>query len=541
MLDRLAGMETEYAIRFHPAHSEIGRVPNKLVFGQVLDYLRTKFPIVPSIVDEGMSPHAWFLANGGAVRFERILYFGFLPAVGLLEGMTPECRGPRQLIAHQRAQDVLLSQACANVRLGGTVALIKNNIDSRGNSYGNHENYEATVATGPMLRLWRLGIALLLPMLLAIALVSELAFLLGLGILFVAARLWAKRDQSDFRSSRIWDTAGPWIYDLVTWPARQIVTSFFRLTAFRTQRRRLLAFLVSRPIIIGAGHVDSQGRFYLSGRGLQVRRQCGAIMAAHSPIFLFNHAINNVFRLLLGDRWSFRRMFRERQRLQISSADSNMTQTAEYLKVGTMLLVLDAIEAGELDDAPRVRWPIRAIHAICRDPELKATVRLDRGRSWTALQIQRFYLEACRRTARRQHEADAEVQQILALWEEVLHGLERHPNELVGKLDWVTKRHLLEQAGGDASLDSRRKIDIKYHELTQAGYYIQLEAAGAVSLVVDPDEVRQAVTEPPLGTPAQRRGRLIRELAEGGQPVRASWSTVVVGNGRANARPIEIS
>ena len=46
-------------------------------------------------------------------------------------------------------------------------------------------------------------------------------------------------------------------------------------------------------------------------------------------------------------------LLQQRQRLQIGLGDSNMTETAEFLRVGTTALVLDVIEAGEMPPLPR--------------------------------------------------------------------------------------------------------------------------------------------------------------------------------------------
>ena len=80
----------------------------------------------------------------------------------------------------------------------------------------------------------------------------------------------------------------------------------------------------------------------------------------------------------------------------------------------------------------------------------------------------------------------------------------------------------------ESDIDVRRKIDMRYHELSPDGYYLQLEAAGGVPTLVEPEEVLAAIQSPPEGTPAERRGRLIRQYGEG---IRASWSSVAFGQG----------
>lgn len=64
------------------------------------------------------------------------------------EYATAECDGLSQLIAQERAGDALLSQlaeraeeAMANDGIHGSIYLLRNNVDSVGNSYGCHENY----------------------------------------------------------------------------------------------------------------------------------------------------------------------------------------------------------------------------------------------------------------------------------------------------------------------------------------------------------------------------------------------------------------
>src|SRR5581483_1645170 len=220
---------------------------------------------------------------------------------------------------------------------------------------------------------------------------------------------------------------------------------------FRRQRRQLLAFLVSRPVIAGAGTVHADGRFGLSARAPAIRVVNNIVGEGFRPVYKFGHVFKGIVHVLGGDLEVYRQLFRPRQRLQITIGDANMAQTAEFLKIGTTLLVLDAIEAGALADAPRLWFPLRALRTICADPGLRARVWLRGGRRWTALQIQRFYLDACRRYVAGVTEPSPEADEVLRLWAEALDALEHDPARLVGKLDWVTKRYLLDALGPEAS------------------------------------------------------------------------------------------
>jgi proteasome accessory factor A len=99
----------------------------------------------------------------------------------------------------------------------------------------------------------------------------------------------------------------------------------------------------------------------------------------------------------------------------------------------------------------------------------------------------------------------------------------------VGRLDWPTKLYLLEQAA-DAPLEQRKKIDIRYHELSAEGYFQQLSAAGVARCVVSDEEIDRAKRNPPSDTPAAKRGRYIREFSGGGDPLEVDWRELVIGS-----------
>jgi proteasome accessory factor A len=535
MFDRLIGLETEYAIRFHPSKAGGRRIRNSELFARLVRQIREKVPLAPAIVLD----YGWFLGNGGALRFEKNPFLAFFPLAGVVEGSTPECRGPRQLLQYQRAQDVLLSRAAVSTGAAdGDFTLLKNNRDSQGTCYGSHENYEATIASGKGLFFWRLGLAILFPVIVLasfVALAALAAVLIAALMLlspFAVLRLFSKR--VTFPAIILESLVNGFAY-LALLPIMLLLQAFVCLTAFRQQRRRLLAFLVSRTIISGAGMVDANGKFSLSPRARAVSGVCSTLAECRRGIFHF-HVLKGMFAFLAGDRRSYTGLFGRRQRLHLMVGDSNMTQNAEYLKIGTTLLVLEAIEAGALEDAPRLRRPLSALRTINADPGLKATVPLAGGKRRTALEIQRYYLAGCRRFLKSAGGSHAEAQDVLTLWEETLDALESDPCMLVGKLDWVTKRYLLGTAGANGSIAEKRKIDLRYHELSRDGYYMRLEAAGIAPTVVEPEDVLDAINVPPGGTPATTRSRLIHEYAGEKQALRVSWYTAVVGMGPRSLR-----
>src|SRR5205807_6798702 len=61
------------------------------------------------------------------------------------EYSTPECAGPRELVVHDKAGELVLERSLEAVQAmlppGERIAVYKNNTDGKGNSYGTHENY----------------------------------------------------------------------------------------------------------------------------------------------------------------------------------------------------------------------------------------------------------------------------------------------------------------------------------------------------------------------------------------------------------------
>lgn len=103
IFERLIGLETEYALAISRSMPEGGLPGGKYrIFRDLVAQLRRRIPVVDARhMKEGV-----FHAAGAQVWFETER-----PAEGggLIEGATPECRSPRQLLAWQRAQDQLFS------------------------------------------------------------------------------------------------------------------------------------------------------------------------------------------------------------------------------------------------------------------------------------------------------------------------------------------------------------------------------------------------------------------------------------------------
>ncbi|MEW5853669.1 MAG: proteasome accessory factor PafA2 family protein [Myxococcota bacterium] len=548
MLQRLLGQETEYAIRFTP-RDRSRRPSNEVVYNALSAAVSSLVSTRPG--ERQAVRKQFFTENGGAFCYE---FFPYATDAGLMEGATPECRGPGQLLLYQRAQEALLLQAIpiaeqtlAMQGYGGSLGLIKNCRDAQGHVYGAQENYEVEIARGVGLWLYRAGLVLLMPLLaltvmqmwmgVALFLVAAVAVLLSSVVLSTVIPPLRRvplirqlRDgDDDLASDPTLGRLSCLVERVLGWPVMAPFALLLRALAFRRVRRDVLAFLVSRPIISGTGTVMPDGSFWLSEKGVATLRVMrSSVSPADRPILDTGNLFKDLAAPVLARVPPLFSLFSRRQRLQLGLSDSNRAQVAEYLKVGTTSLVLDMMQAGALADAPRFRDPVAALKTFISDATLRATVRTTGNREVTALQVQRYYLERARAFVRSSTTTSLEAHEIVRHWGQALDALEQDPGTLVGKIDWVTKRHLLQTLGRDSPHESLKKMDLRYHELG-VGYLDRLERAGQAPRLVDEEQVQEAVRTPPSGTPARLRSRLIRMLPNPDSMVTVSWSSVRVG------------
>jgi hypothetical protein len=478
-----------------------------------------------------------FLENGGAIYYESA---DPSQRTGLIEASTPECRGPGQLLLYQRAQERLLVEAIAGLSLPGRLSLRKNCRDAAGNIYGAQESYSVPVATGWRLVLLRAGLAALVVVLMPCALLCRVLIyaLLVLLILTLVILLPVEIIRAMAMGSDAGDIFG-WLEPALrplnileggirraclTLPGVLFIILLHAL-AFRPHRTDAAAFLASRQVFSGAGTLLSDGRLALSEKGSAVERLFPLRMWAKQR-YILDPA--NLHKDLLGPSFGetgrLARLLRPVWRLQVGMSDANMCQLAEYLKIGTTVLVFDAAEAGALCDAPRLAHPGAAARQIAEEG-LGAMVPLRGGGSITALALQRWYQA---RIAAWLAEADTvpmEAHDVVRRWDDVLTRLEQDPDSLVGEVDWITKRALLDEAGADLSEAARKKIDLRYHELG-GGYFSLLDEAGLSVRLLSEEDVIAAMRTAPDGTPATLRGRLIRESAP---ELQVDWDEASLG------------
>ena len=378
-----------------------------------------------------------FLFNGGRLYID----------MGHVEYATPECSGIFDLVATDRAGEVVVQRALEQLGLAETASFFKNNIDHyTGATFGCHENY------------------------------------------------------------------------LVR---REVPFSQVLLPA-------MLPFFVTRQIFAGSGRVGCHTDIFEYGSAedegvtYQISQRADHIVTEIYQWIQFSRAIINTRDEPLAD-WGLYR------RLHLLVGDSNMSEYATALKVGTTALILDLLEEQVVPDIELLD-AVQAIRDISRDLTFKWEVQLKDGSYTTASEVQFYYLELAERYLRGR---DEECDWVLKEWRFVLDALLHDPMCLIDRVDWVAKKWLLENFMRQEKLDWHdpwvQSLDLEYHNLNPAkGLYFELRDRGTMKTVVDEERVNRAIVTPPQNTRAWSRAQVMRALT--GQKARyvIDWDSIYV-------------
>ena len=160
------------------------------------------------------------------------------------------------------------------------------------------------------------------------------------------------------------------------------------------------------------------------------------------------------------------------------SRDSLVSERGERLMVGLMRLVLRLSDLGvDLASGVRLCDPLAALKQVCLDVSCQEQLNIYGRKSMTAVDIQRHYIE---HIENHMQELPDWAPDIIAEAKQTLDQLERNPMELVGQLDWPTKRFLFqsglpqqswEQLEADNALIARLKKLCDVRRLTEVRHF----------------------------------------------------------------------
>ena len=289
---------------------------------------------------------------------------------------------------------------------------------------------------------------------------------------------------------------------------------------------QLIPFLVTRQIFSGAGKIIQEKR--------------------HSGYYTMSQRANYICQKISGTTTNDRSIINTRdephadeenyRRLHVIVGDSNMSEYCNYLKVGTAAIVLRMIEDGFVNKDFSLRNPVKAVKEISDDLTCTRKIKLDNGKKFSALEIQKEYFELALKYMQTRTLNPMEID-IIHKWGYVLATLEKDPLLLDREVDWVIKYKLLEDymrkhgLAWDNMNDNLLMLDLQYHDIrAEKGLYYILERNDMVDRVLTDQQIQDAIENPPQDTRAKIRGEFIKLAKEKKIHYNLDWSYIRVGN-----------
>jgi len=278
-----------------------------------------------------------------------------------------------------------------------------------------------------------------------------------------------------------------------------------------------IPYLISRQIFTGAGKVVTNAK----GTAYSMSQRAEHIWEAISSATTRSRPIINTRDEPRADPEKYRR-------LHVIVGDSNMSEFATYLKLGTAAVVLAMIEDRNtvLRDY-NMASPINALRDISYDLWSKEPVKLSNGRDLTALEIQD---DLCERAEQflQGHPLPADQVHAVQLWREVIEQYRNDPMGLADRVDWIAKLQIIERererSGVELSDPKIALIDLLYHDTSfERGLYYRRQARGHLRRMVSDEEIASATHTPPPTTRAHMRGTFIKAAKEWRRDYTVDW------------------
>ncbi len=295
----------------------------------------------------------------------------------------------------------------------------------------------------------------------------------------------------------------------------------------------VVPFLVTRQIFAGAGKMGIEAESVIGQPGVfQISQRADFFSVLCSIDTMNRRPIVNTRDEPHADSGLYRRF-------HVIIGDSNMSEIATALKIGTTSLVLDLIEQNK---APQLELanPVEATKSISRDQTYDWIIELRDGRKISAIDIQRLYLVA----AQKHCSQDDETKWLLKEWEQILNDLQQDVMRCSDRLDWVAKKFLLSTFRESEQLDWSdpwlQSIDLEYHNIAlEDGLYYELVRSGRMQRFISEQEIKDAIFLPPETTRAYFRGRAVAKFNPEIQTIQ--WDEVVFRNGNGSNKTVSLT
>ena len=291
--------------------------------------------------------------------------------------------------------------------------------------------------------------------------------------------------------------------------------------------QNLIPFLVTRPIICGAGRVGIGQRSEKSG--FQISQRADYVENDIGLETTFNRPIVNTRDEPHADasRW---------RRLHVIGGDANRYQYSTYLRLGSTAALLwllenpDCPQVKQLEDLRITSDPVEETWAVSHDLSLTHRIETVSG-PLSALQIQNAIRVAIAEALEERGGADQDSAELLKDWQQVLDSLATDRQLAARRVEWVGKYQLLarmrQRLGCDWNHPKIQALDLQWAAL-RPGIFENLCASGMVEQLFSAEEVSQAVSLPPRGGRSWVRGMAVANLPE---VKKGSWESLLLDLG----------
>src|SRR5436189_3956311 len=295
----------------------------------------------------------------------------------------------------------------------------------------------------------------------------------------------------------------------------------------------LLTFLATRQIFTGAGRVGQANPLAFDFEPPQAETPVAFQLSQRA-----DHIVNDIYqwvqfnRAIINARDEPLADYRKYRRLHLLIGDSNMSPFATALKVGTTSCVLSLLEEGRLPKNLSLSDAVQSTRDISRDPTGAWIVRLENGKTIGGLEIQWQFYELAEKHLGGSNE---ETDWLLESWSFTLEALGNKPESLIGGVDWITKKWLLEMfmeseglTWDDASLQS---LDVDYHNIDpEKGLFFGVNPAKRIGEWNNSVRRKEASYHPPVNTRAAGRARAVAWFQKNDQPYVINWDSIACDN-----------
>ena len=216
--------------------------------------------------------------------------------------------------------------------------------------------------------------------------------------------------------------------------------------------------------------------------------------------------------------------------------DANLCEVATFLKLGTTGILMAMIEDDFLDDRLKIANPVYALRQVSRDISLETPILLEDGKTATALSLQWHIFEQSEKYINKfgiENVGGESALKVMDCWKKVLTDLTSNPDRLFGRLDWVTKKKIIDSYADRHKLKADdyklSALDLQYHDLRPE---MSLFSRISSEKILSPEEVMSAVGSPPEDTRAFFRGKCLEKWPE--NVIIANWDSMVFDTGEQN-------